>query len=111
MSNNNHIDTPGTASNTSGSDELKNKLLNPKHWIRLLLMLLMFIILSLLIKTVLIIILFVQWVLVLLNGEANARLLHFTKGMNVYAYQIMEFITFNSDVRPFPLSDWPETND
>ena len=50
-----------------------------------------------------------QWILVILNGEPNARLLHFTKSMNVYAYQIMEFISFNSEVKPFPLSDWPET--
>ena len=105
MSDNNPIDTSGTSTN----EDLKQKLLNPGHWIRLLLMLLMFIILSLLIKTVLFIVLFVQWILVILNGEPNARLLHFTKSMNVYAYQIMEFISFNSEVKPFPLSDWPET--
>ena len=107
---NSHIDSSGTSPDSSNRDDLKNKLLNPKHWVRLALMLLMYVILSLLIKAVLFIVLFVQWILVMLNGEPNARLLHFTKGMNVYAYQIMEFITFNSDTRPFPLSDWPETH-
>lgn len=93
----------------SGSSKaLKNKLANPKHWMRLVLMLLMFMILFYLVKFIVSITLIVQWVLVLLSGTPNERLKSFTKSLNRYGYQIMEFISFNSDERPFPLSDWPE---
>ena len=93
------------------SDGLKNKILKPAHWIRLLLMVLMYVILFSMIQFIVTISLLVQWVLVLLTGETNTRLRHFTKGLNRYAYQIMEFINFNSDIPPFPLSDWPESNE
>jgi hypothetical protein len=105
---------PKSSSTPSGEptgDKLKNKILNPTHWTRLLLMALMYIILFSMVQFIVSISLLVQWILVLLTGETNARLKHFTKGLNRYAYQIMEFINFNSDERPFPLSDWPESNE
>jgi len=93
----------------SDSDKLTNKLVNPKHWIRLLLMGLMYVILFSLVQFIVTITLLLQWVLVLFTGEPNSRLQRFTKGLNRYSYQILEFINFNSDTRPFPLSDWPES--
>lgn len=95
----------------TGNSDLKNKIVNPGHWLRLLLMGLMFIILFYLINFIVFITMAVQWILVLLSGETNARLQRFSKGLNRYAYQILEFISFNSESRPFPLSDWPESND
>lgn len=111
MSDETHPNSSNNQSSGSDRDALKNKLLNPKHWIRLLLMVLMFIILFTLVKFILSIALIVQWALVLFTGEPNARLLHFTKGLNRYGYQIMEFISYNSELKPFPLSDWPESNE
>lgn len=95
----------------TGSGNLKNKFANPGHWLRLLLMGLMFIILFYLINFIVSITMVVQWILVLLTGETNARLRRFSKGLNRYAHQILEFVSFNSEKRPFPLSDWPESND
>ena len=102
---------PFDSSSTVRSGDLKNKIANPGHWLHLLLMGLMFIILFYLINFIVFITMVVQWILVLLSGETNARLLRFSKGLNRYAYQILEFISFNSKKRPFPLSDWPESND
>lgn len=111
MSDENHSDSPDVPSNDSTHDGLKNKISNPAHWMRLLLMILMYMILFSLVQFIVTISLIIQWVLVLFTGEPNARLKHFTKGLNRYAYQIMEFINFNSEERPFPLSDWPESNE
>ena len=107
MNQNNPIDP----SHETGSSDFKNKIANPSHWLRLLLMGLMFIILFYLINFIVSITMVVQWILVLFSGETNARLQRFSKGLNRYAYQILEFISFNSKTRPFPLSDWPESND
>jgi len=92
-------------------DELKHKLMNSKHWMRLLLMALMYIILFSAVQFIITISLVVQWVLVLFTGETNSRMKRFTKGLNRYSYQILEFINFNSEIRPFPLSDWPESSE
>ena len=102
---------PFDSTSRLGSGDLKNKIANPGHWLRLLLMGLMFIILFYLINFIVSITMVVQWILVLLSGETNARLQRFSKGLNRYAHQILEFVSFNSETRPFPLSDWPESND
>ncbi len=103
---NQNLDSSTTAGN---SQAFKSKLANPGHWLRLLVMLLMFFILFYLVKFIVSIALVVQWVLVLLSGEPNSRLKGFTKSLNQYAFQIMEYVSFNADKRPFPLSDWPES--
>jgi len=102
---------PFNSRSMNSRQDLQNKIANPGHWLRLLLMGLMFIILFYLINFIIAITMVVQWILVLLSGETNTRLQRFSKGMNRYAYQILEFITFNSETRPFPLSDWPESHD
>jgi hypothetical protein len=111
MSENKASDSSSEPSNLAGHGELKNKIMNSKHWMRLLLMVLMYTILFSLVQFITTISLLVQWVLVLFAGEPNARLRHFTKGLNRYTYEIMEFINFNSETRPFPLSDWPESSE
>ncbi|MCP4000598.1 MAG: DUF4389 domain-containing protein [Gammaproteobacteria bacterium] len=111
MSDENFSDSPSVQTTGSRRDELKNKIANPGHWMRLLLMALMYVILFSLVQFIVTISLLIQWVLVLFSGEPNARLKHFTRGLNRYAYQIMEFLNFNSEERPFPLSDWPESNE
>ncbi len=111
MSDENFSDSPSVQTPGSRRDELKSKIANPGHWMRLLLMALMYVILFSLVQFIVTISLLIQWVLVLFSGEPNARLKHFTRGLNRYAYQIMEFLNFNSEERPFPLSDWPESNE
>lgn len=105
---------PDSASSPSTGDKgesLKQKLLNPSHWIRLLLIFLMYVILFTVVQFIVTICMLVQWVLVLFNGETNSRLRHFTRGLNRYAYQIMQYLNFNSDECPFPLADWPESGE
>jgi len=92
-------------------DDLKDNILNPSHWIRLLIMALMYVILFSLVQLIASVSMIIQWVLVLFTGETNPRLRHFTKGLNLYSFQILEFLNFNSEQRPFPLSDWPEPLD
>ncbi|MEA3418090.1 MAG: DUF4389 domain-containing protein [Campylobacterota bacterium] len=42
-----------------------------------------------------------------LIGEPNEKLLHFTGGMSEYAKQLVAYVGFNSDKRPWPAGDWP----
>ena len=49
-----------------------------------------------------------QFYAVLIVGHVNQPLLQFGKNLSVYMYEILEFETFNTEIRPFPFSPWPE---
>jgi hypothetical protein len=50
----------------------------------------------------------VQFCHVLLTGEANAPLRDFGRSLATYTYQIVAYLTFNSEQRPFPFDlEWP----
>lgn len=50
-----------------------------------------------------------QFLITLFTGETNARLRAFGLSLAAFIYQIVTFVTFNSDERPFPFSSWPES--
>lgn len=43
----------------------------------------------------------------LLAGEPNKNLMAFTKQLNTYLFQVTNFITYNSEIKPFPFTGWP----
>lgn len=43
----------------------------------------------------------------LLTGELNEHLLSFSKSLCAYIYQILCFLTYSSDKKPFPLGELP----
>jgi len=49
-----------------------------------------------------------QFVAILFTGIANEPLLRFGKNLSAYIYEILEFQTFNTELRPFPFSPWPD---
>ena len=49
-----------------------------------------------------------QWLTVLVTGSANEPLLRFGQNLSRYHYQIAQFVSFNTEDRPFPFSDWPD---
>lgn len=42
----------------------------------------------------------------LLTGKANPNILNFGRSLSVYTYHILLFLTFNTETRPFPFSEW-----
>ena len=42
----------------------------------------------------------------LLTGEPNKNILSFGRKLSVYLYHILLFLTYNTEVLPFPFSDW-----
>lgn len=44
----------------------------------------------------------------LIRGRPVARLLPFGRGIGLYLQQISDFLTFNTEERPFPFSPWPD---
>jgi hypothetical protein len=81
-------------------------LLNIKHWFRLLLMIVFSVALYVVAWSVLIIA-GIQFLFVLASGELNKNLSAFAQSLCSYGYQIMKFLSYSSDERPFPFAQWP----
>ena len=49
-----------------------------------------------------------QFFCALITGRVNEPLLTFSKNATLYIKEVFEFLTFNSEVKPFPFSPWPD---
>jgi Domain of unknown function (DUF4389) len=43
---------------------------------------------------------------VLFTGSPNENVLKFGRGLSLYTYHILAFLTFNTDVLPYPFAEW-----
>lgn len=51
-----------------------------------------------------------QCAFTLINGAPNSQLLAFGDSMSRYVQEILQYITFNSDRRPFPFEEFPKSD-
>lgn len=59
-------------------------------------------------KLVAFVVIVFQFLNVLFTTETNQQLLKFGKSLSIYHYQVMMFLTYNSEEQHFPMGDWPE---
>ena len=85
--------------------ETKDNLKNRTSWIRILYMAIFAVFWSIAFIVVRIIIIF-QIILFLLQRETNERARLFSAKLNRYVYDILQYLTFNSDNHVFPFVDW-----
>lgn len=74
-------------------------------WVRLLFMALFGVVFWLL-HCVLAVVVGLQFLIVLATGSPNKRLLTFGHELGIYYHDIVVFLTFKTDAKPFPFSDW-----
>jgi len=89
------------------SNDVKDNLKSQSTWIRGLYMLL-YIIFSRIAELVLGVVILFQFLLKLFTGETNERLLKLGQGLSTYVYQVFQFLSFNSEYRPYPFGAWPK---
>jgi Domain of unknown function (DUF4389) len=78
-----------------------------KAWLRGLYMLFMLLALHVC-EILLVIFAVIQFVITLMNGAPNERLVAFGDKLGIYLRQIAHFLTYASEEVPFPFSEWPE---
>jgi len=88
-------------------DEIRQNLRNRQTWLRALYMLLFMVIYGVVEFIITAVVLF-QLFSVLFTGSTNERLLTLGQNLSTYVYQIVLFLTFNSDDHPYPLGEWPQ---
>jgi hypothetical protein len=89
------------------SNEIKANLKQQTIWLRGLYML-MFALFYSVAEFVLFAVVVVQFLLKLFTGMNNPRLLTLGQSLATYIYQVLQFLTFNSDFQPYPFNEWPK---
>jgi hypothetical protein len=59
-------------------------------------------------KVVLLAVVVFQFLSQLLTRRTNQRLLKLGQNLSTYSYQILVFLTYNSEYRPYPFGAWPK---
>jgi len=89
------------------SNEINKNLKQQAIWLRGLYMLIFSLCYSIA-EFVLIAVVVLQFLLNLFTGSSNPRLLQLGQSLATYIYQIIQFLTFNSDYQPYPFAEWPK---
>ncbi len=69
---------------------------------------LLYLIIGRFISVILFVVAITQYIYTWLTGEPNEKILEFTDGLSEYAKQLVSYVGFNSDEKPWPFGDWPE---
>ena len=87
-------------------EQVKERLTRSAIWVRALYMV-FFAIAYGIAELLLWVLVVAQFLIVLFTGSANGRLLQFGNNLSAYIYALLRFLTFNTEIRPFPFADWP----
>ncbi|OQW90864.1 MAG: hypothetical protein BWK79_18530 [Beggiatoa sp. IS2] len=85
---------------------MKEHLTTSNTWVRGF-FILIFALISIALRIVIGITVLLQFGFLLFTGQLNEYLLDFGQKLSTYTYQIVRYLTFNSDEKPFPFSEWP----
>ncbi len=89
--------------------DIKNNVKNTDTWLRGLFILIFGVIFYFLYGLIWLLVIF-QFVTKVITGGLNSNLEQFSTRMTCYAMQILNYITYQSEERPFPFSPFPEGN-
>lgn len=87
-------------------DEVKRNLLSLDQWLRMLLMA-CYLVVAWVVGIVLVVIMVAQTLVVLITAELNANLQRFGSITAAYLFQIVLYLVYGTDEKPFPFSPLP----
>ncbi len=91
------------------SDDIVENLSRPEQWLRVLFMAVL--VVGLYVVGLMLTLVTVGQVLFsLLTGSDNDNLRALGKSLTLYVKQILDFLTYNSEIKPFPFSPYPDSN-
>ncbi|HWK53481.1 MAG TPA: DUF4389 domain-containing protein, partial [Hyphomicrobiales bacterium] len=91
-------------------DQIKQNLLSPAAWVRILFMA-GFAVAIWLTLLVLGVVVLMQALLVLITGLPNANLQRFGLVAGAYLFELVQFLLYNTDDKPFPFAPFPDPPD
>lgn len=88
-------------------DDLVENVRELSGWVRVLFVIFFIVVLHLIIGPLIVLLALVQALFLIFTTKANENLAGFGSLLVNYVAQILNFVTFNSESRPFPFSDFP----
>ena len=88
--------------------DVKENLKNVDTWIRGLFIVIFGVIFYFLVILIWLLVIF-QFLTKLFTGSLNRQLSAFSHSISEYALQVLNYVTFQSEMRPFPFSPYPGT--
>ncbi len=87
------------------TQELKENISQRSTWLRLLYIILFAVIFGIT-EFIIGVVVVIQFGFVLLSGKTNEDLKQFGDGLSRYVYDMLRYLTFNSDELVFPFAEW-----
>jgi len=91
------------------SEQINANLKKVSTWKRIIFMVLLIVILGV-VRTLLWAVILLQIITTLLTGRSNQHIFAFSGGLCAYLYHITLYLTFNTELLPFPFSSWQLTD-
>lgn len=102
-----HVPPEDLADEREKSSELEKNVKQKSTWVRLFFMIVLAFLYGLS-RLVIGAVVVIQFFYVLLTGETKVQLRTFGHSLAIYSYEVIDYLTFNTDDKPFPFEgDWP----
>ncbi len=88
--------------------EIVDNIKKPSPWIRVLFMVAFATLLYMVLMPIVAVFAVAQALFSILAGDSNANLRYVSGALELYISQIVKFLTYNTEGKPFPFSDFPE---
>ena len=92
------------------NEELKQNLTSTNQWLRLVYMVLFAVLLEIA-GFVMLAVVIAQFLFAIFTGSANDNLRRLGDQIASYIYQTLQFLIYNTEEKPFPFSEWPESEE
>ncbi len=102
-----HVPPESAPDNSENRSDMEKNVTSRSTWLRLFFMI-VFALLYGISRLVVAAVVVIQFFYVLLTGESNEQLKIFGHSLAIYSYQVINFLTFNTERKPFPFDAfWP----
>ncbi|MGI9205130.1 MAG: DUF4389 domain-containing protein [Woeseiaceae bacterium] len=102
-----HVPPHAESDSNPGPSDLEKNVKSRSTWMRLVFMLISLALLAVS-RVVTAAVVLIQFFTVLLTGETHEQLKSWGHSLAIYSYEVVDYVTFNSEIRPFPFdADWP----
>jgi hypothetical protein len=92
------------------NDELKENIGRSSTWIRGAYMLLFFVIFNVM-QVVVTAVILIQFGFMIITGNNNENLRDLGKKLGIYFCQMIKYLTYESEDKPYPFGSWPRDTD
>lgn len=102
-----HVPPETETANDSKRSDLEKNVTRGSTWLRLVFMIIVGFLWGIS-RFVTAAVVAIQFFYVLLTGDTNAQLKTLGHSLAIYSYEITDYLTFNTETRPFPFdAEWP----